>query len=163
MKDGLAKELGSNISSLEKDVQRIRQEQGRLESLGKTSESEKRRFDESLSHNQELLREAKANWERQLETHAISVKQLVQNSVSDALKKRAAEQESELKRQLDAQKKLDNKAQAQMQGSWEEYQKTLDKVKRETEVKEQQITDLKKDQRRKDQEHSEQRDKVSKL
>ena len=45
MKQDLVKNLTGSIGALEKEILKIKAEQGRLESLGKTSESEQKRID----------------------------------------------------------------------------------------------------------------------
>ncbi len=50
-----------------------------------------------------------------------------------------------------------------MQGSWQEYQKTLDQMSKEASAKEQQLVELKKLQRRTEQENSDQKETVEQL
>lgn len=78
MKSDLVKNLGGSIHTLEKDILQIKGEQNKLEGLGKTSEAEKRRIEESLAHSAELLKQYKEQWNRQLDSHAKSVNELVQ-------------------------------------------------------------------------------------
>ena len=56
MKADLVKNLGGSIHQLEKEILQIKAEQGKLEGLGKTSESEKKRIEDSLANSAELLR-----------------------------------------------------------------------------------------------------------
>ena len=118
MKKDLVKNMTASIGTLEKEVMKIRSEQSRLESVGKTSESEQKRIDQSLAHSAELLKSYKTQWDKQLDHQAITVKDLVQTSVSEALKQRKADQELELKREVEAQKKFETQTKASMQGSW---------------------------------------------
>ena len=60
MKQDLAKNLTGSLDGLQKEILKIRAEQGRLESLGKASEAEQRRVDQSLGHSAELLQQYKA-------------------------------------------------------------------------------------------------------
>lgn len=81
MKEDLVKNLGGSISTLEKEILQIKAEQNKLESLGKTSEAEQKRIDQSLSHSAQLLSQYKEQWNQQLESHSKSVNDLVQKQV----------------------------------------------------------------------------------
>ena len=69
MKNDLIQNLNGSIGTLEKEVLQIKSEQSKLESIGKTSEIEQKRIDQSLAHSSELLREYKQQWNQQLESH----------------------------------------------------------------------------------------------
>jgi len=100
MKNDLVKNLGGSITTLEKDILSIKAEQAKLESLGKTSEVEQKRIDQSLSHSAELLKNYKEQWNKQLESHSKNVNDLVQKQVQEALAKRKATSANDLDAQL---------------------------------------------------------------
>ena len=52
MKTQMISELKSSISLLEKDILSVRAEQGKLDGLGKASESEQKRLEQQLQHSQ---------------------------------------------------------------------------------------------------------------
>ena len=91
MKNDLIQNLNGSIGTLEKEVLQIKSEQSKLESIGKTSEIEQKRIDQSLAHSSELLREYKQQWNQQLESHQQRMNELVAKTVNDALMKRKDE------------------------------------------------------------------------
>ena len=114
--------MGGSISSLEKEILQIKSEQTKLESLGKTSESEQKRIEQQLAHSAELLKTYKESWNKQLESHAKEVNQLVQKQVQEALAKRKAATQSDLDTQLKALKDSDSATLERMNKTFGEYQ-----------------------------------------
>lgn len=78
-----------------------------MEGLGRSSEDEQRRLEAALIQSTELLRGYKEQWTQQLNAHSTSMNEMVQTSVRQALSKRKEEQEAEMRKTRDEQKKMD--------------------------------------------------------
>jgi len=145
MKADLAHELKGSIGSVEKEILQIKAHQTKLDDLGRAATSEQKRVDQQLAHSAQLLHDHKERLNRQLDQHQAALKDLVQRSVGEALKKRKAEQDAEMKRQRQEQQALDEKLREDVQRHLREvrqYKTEVEAMRRAADTKDKQILEL---------------------
>ena len=77
MKTDIVTNLNSSIGNLEKELNQIKNQQGKLEGLRAGSESEQKRLEAQLEDSKRLLRDYKTQWALELEKHQLNVSKQV--------------------------------------------------------------------------------------
>ena len=73
MKTDIVTNLNSSIGNLEKELNQIKNQQGKLEGLRAGSENEQKRLESQLEDSKRLLRDYKSQWALELEKHQLNV------------------------------------------------------------------------------------------
>ena len=152
MKQDLVKNLNGSIGTLEKEILQVKAEQGKLESLGKTSESEQKRIDQALAHSMEMLKQYKEQWNRQMEAQQKQMNEMVEKQVQAALKQRKDEQEKESQKQQKAVSQAESAAQKQMQSTFDDFKQQVSDLSKSNTEQQSKLVDLQAQLKQRDQE-----------